>query len=168
MAETKQSAYASFMERMANYFKKHEIFNFDYKDAEGNVVFSTSSTEDDLKVGDKVQVTAGDTEGEFVLSDGRKVTIEDGVVMAIETPNEPGIGGLEERVHELEEMLEEARRVIDEQEAELRRLRGSKEIPPTRTNYVPTCKVTPTNTAADIIADAREKQKKAADGAKVK
>lgn len=167
MAETKSSAYVSFMERMANYFKKHEIFNYDYKDVEGNIVFSTSSSNDSLSVGDRVKVAKGDTEGEFVLADGRKVNIEDNVVTAIESPNQPGVGDMEERVRELEDMLEEARRVIDEQEAELRRLRGSREVPPSRQNYVPTSKSPASLSKEDIIKEAREKQRKAAEAEKL-
>ena len=139
MAKNEQTAYEKFMSKVNAYKNKRagKAVNFDYKDAEGEVVFSTESEEDTLAEGDTVTIAGGETSGTFVLDDGREVTIEDSVVTGI-VPTEPET--LEERVTELEALLDEATNVIQEQETELNNLRGSDYTPKNRKTQVPATK----------------------------
>lgn len=63
-----------------------ETVNFDFADADGNVMFSTEKEDDSLEVGDTAT-----PDGTFTLPDGRTVVIAEGVVESIdeaETPEE--------------------------------------------------------------------------------
>lgn len=56
--------------------------NYDFTDAEGTVLFTTEKEDDSLVVGDKAS-----PDGTFELTDGRKVTIAEGVVTEIVEPS---------------------------------------------------------------------------------
>lgn len=112
-----------FFERLEAYKTKNQNsavtvptpVNFDYQNGEGEVVFSTTSETDDLTVGSTVTISDGSSSGSFELSDGRKVTIEDNVVTDIELEESES---LEERVAELEELLNDATNRISKITAE--------------------------------------------------
>lgn len=55
-----------------------EVVNYDFKDADDVVLFSTEKEDDSLEVGDKAS-----PDGEFVIADGRTVTILDGEITTI-------------------------------------------------------------------------------------
>jgi ATP-dependent Clp protease protease subunit len=88
--------------------------NFDYQDAEGNIVFSTESEEDTLAVGDTVTLAGEGTEGTFTLSDGRVVTIVDNVVTEIAeaSTGDDELDAANARIEVLENALTEAQTVI--------------------------------------------------------
>jgi ATP-dependent protease ClpP protease subunit len=90
--------------------------NFDYKDAEGNLLFSTDAEEDTLAVGDTVTLADGSTEGTFTLDDGRVVTVVDNTVTEIsdEDATTEEVEALNERIEELENALRESETVITE------------------------------------------------------
>lgn len=142
MAEKKESAYDKFMNRLrgskaANKISTPTPVNYDYKDAEGNTVFSTESEEDNLAVGDAVTLADGGSDGTFTLYDNRVVTITDSVVEAIDDTEELT---LEERVEELEGLLEDATNVVTEQQTEILNLRAENERLTNQTkgsDYVP-------------------------------
>lgn len=167
MADKKSSAYQSFMEKL-NAFKNKwsgKPTNFDYKDAEGNVVLSTVGDEDNLAEGVEATLASGETSGIVTLDDGRVVTVTDNIVTDIE---EPEGEDLEARVSELEALLEEATNVIEEQEATINQLRtevnnykGSNYMPKPRKTAVPGNKgAVAEPSKEDIKAAAREAQAK--------
>lgn len=99
-----------------------EIVNYDFKDADGNVLFSTDKEDDSLAVGDAVTIPDGSTEGTFTLEDGRTVTIAEGKVSEIKEADVTD--EKDERIAELENALEEAGEVIAEQETEITNLKS--------------------------------------------
>jgi ATP-dependent Clp protease protease subunit len=113
----------SFKQKVADLFNKitsalsdeSETLNYDYADAEGNVLFSTEAEEDTLAVGDAVTIPDGSTEGTFELPDGRTVTVADGEVTEITEPTEDAqrIEALEAEVVNLKALLNEAKTVIE-------------------------------------------------------
>ena len=88
--------------------------NFDYTDADGNVLFSTESAEDTLAVGDVVTIASGETGGTFTLGDGRTVTIVDNVVTEIAEPTDNELEDLQAENAELREQLQMAVNLINE------------------------------------------------------
>lgn len=163
MAQKKESAFDKFMSKVNAYKAKRNegAVNFDFKDTDGEVVFSTETEEDTLAVGDTVTLASGETSGTFTLDDGRTITIEDNIVTAIE---EEESESLEERVTELEALLDEATNLINEQETELNNLRGSNYKPQARKTNIPAVKgknaAEDKRTAEDIKAAARERAEK--------
>lgn len=89
--------------------------NYEFVDADGNVLFTTEGEDDTLEVG-----MAASPDGEFVIADGRKVTIVDGVITEIENPAAEGEG---EGKGEEQTDLETANARIAELEAENAELR---------------------------------------------
>lgn len=85
-----------------------EGLNFDFTDADGNVLFSTDGEDDTLEVG----MTAS-PDGEFTLSDGTIVTIVDGVITDI-TVEDSGQEDVVEENKNLREELGNARALIAE------------------------------------------------------
>lgn len=61
-----------------------EAQKYDYKDSEGNILFSIEAEEDNLEVGNSVTIPDGGSEGKFTISNNRIVTIEGGEVTKIE------------------------------------------------------------------------------------
>lgn len=66
------------------------VYNYDYTDANGTVLFTTDGGPDEvLKVGAEVRIAEeGRTSGEFKLGDGREVTVEDNIVTEIKEERE--------------------------------------------------------------------------------
>lgn len=88
-----------------------EARNYDYTDADGQVLFSTDGGDDEvLTVGTVVRIADGSTSGTFILGDGRKVTVEDSVVTEIVEAD----AGNEARIEELENLVEEGIAVAEE------------------------------------------------------
>lgn len=67
-------------------------------------VLTVEREDGDIQVGD-----AASPDGEFVLEDGRTVTVEDGVITSIEEPagDDDDVEALNERINELEKEIEE-------------------------------------------------------------
>lgn len=64
-----------------------ETVNYDFTDADGNVLFSTEKEDDSLAVGDVVTIPDGSTDGTFTLQDGSTVVIAGGKVESITEPS---------------------------------------------------------------------------------
>lgn len=169
--KNKTSAYGRFMGKLNAHRQKMRggAVNFDYLDAEGEVVFFTDAEEDTLAIGDSVTLSSGEASGTFILDDGREVVVEDNIVVDIvETENE----SIEERVEELEDLLEEATNVIVEQQRELRNLKGGSNykpanrqvrVPATRSNR----KGQRVNNVEDIKAEANGRMEAARNRRKI-
>lgn len=102
--------------------------NFDFVDAEGEVLFSTEGEDDAIEVG-----MAATPDGVFTIADGRTVTIEEGVITEIEDPEpEPTtdeeVENLKNEVKNLRTQLAEAADII-------------REYKKTRSNYTPNGRV---------------------------
>ena len=171
MAKNEKSAYEKFMSKVKAFRngKKGAPANFDYLDAEGQVVLQTVGEEDNLAEGVEATLANGETSGTVVLEDGRVVTVEDNIVTSIEMEDTES---LEDRVAALEAMLDEATNLIEQQENddasrerleklenELRNLRGSNYRPKNRKTVLPGGKK-PESSAADLKNEAREKLQK--------
>ena len=91
------------------------------------------------------------------------VTVEDNIVTSIEMEDTES---LEDRVEALEAMLDEATNLIEEQENELRNLRGSNYRPKNRKTVLPGGKK-PEPAAADLKDRDREQNQKGNDAKKV-
>lgn len=102
--------------------------NYEFVDADGNVLFSTEGEDDTLEVG-----IAAAPDGEFTIADGRKVTIVDGVITEIAEPEGEGEGegensntadldAADARIAELEARIAELEARIAELEAENSRI----------------------------------------------
>lgn len=99
------SRWHDLLTRMQNALGVTPTFNYDYTDAEGKVLFSTEGGDDEvLKVGTVVRIPGGATSGEFTLGDGRRVKIEDSVVVEIEAADAENAA----RIEELESLLAES------------------------------------------------------------
>lgn len=117
-----KSAFEAFMTKVNKI--RGKVVNFDYRDKEGNVVFSTESETDDLAQGDEVTLTDGGSSGTFDLEDGREVVIADNIVESISRDEDET---LEERVEALEELLEEATNMLRDQEETINSLEAENE-----------------------------------------
>lgn len=114
MAKTKNeviSAADNFMKKLKNLLSA-TVANYDHKDADGNVLFTTEAEDDTLEVG-----MAASPDGEFELTDGRVVVITDGVIAEIREAeggegNNDELENLRARVAALEGALTEAENVI--------------------------------------------------------
>ncbi len=177
--ETKpaSSAFQSFMDKV-NAFRNKKAgkpANFDYLDADGNVVLSTVGDEDNLAEGVEATLSTGEASGTVTLEDGRVVTVTDGIVTAIEVPAEEG-EDLEARVSELEALMEEATNLIQEQQntinslnTELNNYKGSNYQPKPRRTQVPdgrNGKAEPS--VEDLKAAARAAQEKVRNAKNIK
>lgn len=81
--------------------------NYEFKDEEGKLLFSTEKETAELAVGDAIVIADGTDSGEFILEDGRKVVVEGGVIATIEEPT------TEEEVKEEEAEAEKAEAEAD-------------------------------------------------------
>lgn len=162
------NAFQAFMDKVTAFRNKKvgKPANFDYLDADGNVVLSTVGDEDNLAEGVEATLSSGETSGTVTLEDGRVVTVTDGIVTEIEDPESPE--DLEARVSELEDLLEAATNLVQEQqeainslETELNNFKGSNYQPKPRRTQVPYGKNGKTEpTVEDLKAAARAAQEK--------
>lgn len=112
MAKTRNeviSAADNFVKKLKNLLSA-TVVNYDHKDADGNVLFTTEAEDETLEVG-----MAASPDGEFELTDGRVVVITDGVIAEIrEADGGEGeeLENLRARVAALEGALTEAENVI--------------------------------------------------------
>lgn len=89
--------------------------NFDFTDADGNVVFSTDKDDDTLAVGDPVIIPDGTTEGTFTLQDGRTIVVAEGVITDIQDPaTQTENAQLRDAVNQLTNSLAQAQNLITE------------------------------------------------------
>lgn len=97
MAEkvTLKNRIADWLKNTADLLK--EVQNYDFTDEDGNVLFSTTSETDTIEVGMEAA-----PDGEFLLPNGQKVIIADGVITEITTEEEE-----EEELTEVENLTEE-------------------------------------------------------------
>ena len=89
-----------------------EAVNFEFKDAEGVVLFTTEKEDGSIAVGD-----AASPDGTFELPDGRTVVIADGVITEINEPestNSEEVETLQNTVSQLTDALKEANNMITE------------------------------------------------------
>lgn len=140
--------------KIGNFFAN--IINYDYMDADGNVLFSTESEEDTLAVGDTVTIPDGSTEGVFELPDGRIVTIVDNVVTEITTAEDTATEeALRDENEKLREMLKDAQEML----TDLKNALGSNYVPAGRTQNLGG-KAGVVMTKEEIKNAATEKRKK--------
>lgn len=85
MAKNLKQIATDFLNKVGSLVGQH--FNFDFTDAEGNVLFSTEREDDTLEVGD-----AASPDGTFTIADGRTVVIADGVITEIQDADNGGDG----------------------------------------------------------------------------
>ena len=119
MSEKKKNV-KDFLNKLRNLLEG-EAVNYDFTDADGNVLFSTEKEDDSLAVGDAVTLPDDGTDGTFTLPDGRTIVIAGGVVSEIQEAENLNDA---ERIEELENALTEAGEIITEQEAELTNLKA--------------------------------------------
>ena len=113
MAKTKKeviSAADNFMKKLKNLLSA-TVVNYDHKDSDGNVLFTTDAEDDTLEIG-----MAASPDGEFELTDGRVVVITDGVIAEIREADggedNQELENLRARVAALENALAEAENVV--------------------------------------------------------
>lgn len=82
--------------------RKMKKTNYEFKDEEGKLLFSSEKETAELAVGDAIVIADGSDSGEFILEDGRKVVVDGGVIATIEEPK------TEEEETETEKAEEEA------------------------------------------------------------
>lgn len=98
--------------RILNLTEGGEPVNFEFKDAEGVVLFTTEKEDDSIAVGD-----AASPDGTHTLTDGRVVIIADGVITEINeasTENSEEVQNLQAQVEELQNALLDANNMITE------------------------------------------------------
>jgi hypothetical protein len=104
--------------------------NFDYQDADGNLLFSTDSETDDLAVGSVVTLADGVQPGDLTLGDGRVVSVDDGGnVTAITTPaanDGDDVEALKAQIADLKSQLTAGNSLVEE----LRNQIQSNYVPP--------------------------------------
>ena len=156
MAKTKNeviSAADNFIKKLKNLLSA-TVVNYDHKDADGNVLFTTEAEDETLEVG-----MAASPDGEFELTDGRVVVITDGVIAEIREAdggegNNDELENLRARVAALEGALTEAENVI----TDLRNEVGSTYTVRNRQTQ-PQGKAAP-KTSAELKNEAKEKLEK--------
>lgn len=120
MAKTKQQVLdmaSSFLKGLKNVLGT--AVNFEHKDNDGNVLFTTEAEDETLEVG-----MPASPDGTFELPDGRTVVIADGVITEIqeastEDPDEQELENLRTENENLRNQLTEAANVIEELQAQL-------------------------------------------------
>lgn len=114
---------ASLLERIGGFLtnaaKVLSPSNFNYEDAEGNVLFSTASETDDLAVGMEVAFPDDTTGGTFELPGGRVVTIEEFVVTAIDEASSEDVEALRTENEALKAQLAEAVNLVEEMKGQI-------------------------------------------------
>ena len=97
--------------RLLNLTEGGEPVNFEFKDADGVVLFTTEKEDDSIAVGD-----AASPDGTYELPDERTVTVSGGVVTEITEPGTDAteVENLEAQVEQLTNALTEANNMITE------------------------------------------------------
>ena len=97
--------------RILNLTENGEPVNFEFKDADGVVLFTTEKEDDSIAVGD-----AASPDGTYELPDERTVTVAGGVVTEITEPQADAteVENLEAQVEQLTDALTEANSMITE------------------------------------------------------
>ncbi|MDR1544953.1 MAG: ATP-dependent Clp protease proteolytic subunit [Prevotellaceae bacterium] len=155
MSKSKQdvlNSAESFFSKLKNLLSGSEPKNYDFTDADGNVLFSTESETDELEVG-----MPATPDGTFDLPDGRTVTIAEGVITEIVEPegDSEEVEALNARVAELENALKESQSVI----TDLKNLVSSTHTVQNRTR-VPGQKPNKTKTVDEMKNEMRENRSK--------
>lgn len=96
-----------------------DVVNYDFTDADGNLLFSTEKEDDTIEVGDKAT-----PDGVFTLEDGRTVTIEEGVITKIEEAKQPTEGGESEEMEQLRKENEALKQQIADMSNCMREIRS--------------------------------------------
>lgn len=135
-----------------------EPVNYDFTDANGNVILTTEREDETIEVGDSVVLPNGETSGEVTLQDGRTVKVADGVVTEVvekeeTTTTEEEIENLKKRCKDLEDKLAAANEMLKEARNQI-----ASDYQPKERSF------TPSNegkkmTAEEIKAQARAKMK---------
>lgn len=128
-----------------------EPVNFEFKDAEGMVLFSTEKEDDSIAVGD-----AATPDGTFTLPDGRTVIISGGVITEIKEAvpmEDSNVDELKNEIETLKNALKEANNMI----TELSNHVTSNFVTTPRTQ-VPGKKTNKALTAEELKNEAREKR----------
>ena len=120
MAKTKQQVLnmaSDFLKGLKNILGT--AVNYEHKDNDGNVLFTTEAEDDTLEVG-----MPASPDGTFELPDGRTVVITDGVISEIQEaepadPDEQEVENLRSENENLRNQLEQAANVIEELQAQL-------------------------------------------------
>jgi len=108
---------------LKNLLEGQELVNFDFKDADGNILFSTEKEDDSLAVGD-----AASPDGTFTIEDGRTIVISGGVITEIQEATQNSaeveelqneITVLQETVNKLTNSLKEAQTLITDMRNEI-------------------------------------------------
>ena len=81
--------------------------NYDFTDADGNLLFTTEKEDDSLEVGD-----IATPDGTFELADGRVVTVADGVITEVTEPEEEEVQNLHLQVEALNKRLQNAENLL--------------------------------------------------------
>lgn len=147
-----------FLNGLKNLLSPDSVVNYDFKDADGVVLFSTEKENDSLAVGD-----AASPDGTFTVDDGRTVTVADGAVTEIleaSTENSVEVETLQNRIEELENALTEAGTVINDLKNQI----GSNYVPAARNTNPKGGKTQ--QTVEDIKNELREKRNQAKGGKK--
>lgn len=126
-----------------------EAENHEFKDDEGNVLFTTESESDELEVG-----MAASPDGEFELPDGRTVVIAEGVITEIREAE--GGEGESEEVENLRSENEQLRNALNEAQTLIREMK--KHI---TSNYVPGSRTSSTQSNKGKQNVSREERKAA-------
>ena len=135
--------------------------NYDFKDADGNVLFSTENEDDSLAVNDKAT-----PDGSHELPDGRKVVVTNGAISEILEPVGEEDGESEELANALEriEALENQLRTANELITNMRNEFGSSYTPPARAFQSGKNKKPAALSAEDYKAEIRENRNLAKKG----
>lgn len=130
--------------------------NFDFKDAAGNVLFTTNKEDDSIAVGDTAT-----PDGTFELPTGQKVSIENGLISTIAEPTDEGatetVETLKTENEALRAKLTDAATLITELSNEIK----SDFVPPVRTSILGAVRGgSKTLSVEELINEAREKRDK--------
>jgi ATP-dependent Clp protease protease subunit len=138
--------------RILNLTEGGEPVNFEFKDADGVVLFTTEKEDDSIAVGD-----AASPDGTYELPDERTVTVAGGVVTEITEPGTDAteVENLEAQVEQLTNALTEANNMITELSNHVQ----SNFVATPRTR-VPGKQNVKTQTAEELKNEAREKRTK--------
>lgn len=149
----------NFQKEVTTMLNEEEVVNYDFKDADGNVLFTTNKEDDSVAVNDEAT-----PDGTHELPDGRKVTIENGVITNIAEPasedaQNEDLAAANARIEALENQLRTANELLNDLKNEL----GSNAVIPSRTKS-PGVKTSSLKNSVETVeqlkAEAKEKRNK--------